>query len=71
MSDERTTVGMSKELRDTLKARKKYEREPLEKVIEREIGEKKTKTETDTQDVLNRIDDLETDLQTKIERLQK
>jgi len=74
MSNDRTTVGMSKELRDKLKERKKHEREPLENVIEREIGET-TNPEQSLSDVeqsiIGRIDDLETDLQTQIERLQE
>jgi len=63
---------MSKELRDKLKERKKHEREPLENVIEREIGEKTdTKSLSDVeQSIIGRIDDLETDLTTQIERLQ-
>jgi len=63
---------MSKELRDKLKERKKHERETLENVIEREIGEKTdTKSLSDVeQSIIGRIDDLETDLTTQIERLQ-
>jgi len=71
MSEDRTTIAVSKGLRDKLKDRREYPKEKLENVIKRQIGEKTTKTETDTQDVLNRIDDLETNLTTQIERLQK
>lgn len=73
MTKDTTTIRVEKDLRDKLKERRAYPKEKLENVIEREIGEK-TDSEQSLSDVeqsiIGRIDDLETELKTQIERLQ-
>lgn len=78
MSEDTTTIRVEKDLRDTLKERRAYPKEKLSDVIEREIGESTQEpefetvaTQDDIRRLVGRIDDLETDLTTQIERLQK
>jgi len=74
MSDEKTTISVSKEFRDTVKERREYPNEPLEKVLKRELSDTQ-ESETDFEQlertIIGRIDDAETALTTQIERLQE
>ena len=78
MSDEKTTISVSKEFRDTVKEHREYPNEPLEKVLQRELGDtseepefERVATQEDIRRLLNRIDDAEIALTTQIERLQE
>jgi len=74
MSEEKTTISVSKAFRDTVKERREYPNEPLEKVLKRELGdtqESGTDLEELERTIIGRIDDLDTDLHTQIEGLQK
>jgi len=74
MSDEKTTISVSKEFRDTVKEHREYPNEPLEKVLQRELGETQ-ESDTDLEElertIIGRIDDAETNLENQIERLQE
>jgi len=74
MSDEKTTISVTKAFRDTVKEHRDYPNEPLEKVLQRELGDTQ-ESDTDLEElertIIGRIDDLETELQTQIEGLQK
>jgi len=74
MSNEKTTISVSKAFRDTVKEHRDYPNEPLEKVLQRELGDTQ-ESDTDLEElertIIGRIDDLETELQTQIEGLQK
>lgn len=77
MSDEKTTISVTKAFRDTVKERREYPNEPLEKVLQRELSDTSDESEFETvatqediRRIVNRIDDLETELTTQIEGLQ-
>jgi len=74
MSEEKTTISVSKAFRDTVKERREYPNEPLEKVLQRELGDTQ-ESDTDLEElertIIGRIDDAETALTTQIERLKE
>jgi len=73
MSDEKTTISVTKAFRDTVKEHREYPNEPLEKVLQRELSDVE-QSDTDLEElertIKKRIDDEETALTTQIERLQ-